>query len=244
MNIDYPELKRNQRGITLEVINTKRGAPLLIGVTIIIVITLLFAASSGCATKEPQNISTTNIISQTASAEKESSAKLASESAMEDVSGENLPATEEVSAEKETQTEIPKAKTDIEIVHPVKETHWKENIGGIAKNIPDGYELWIIVYSPEKQQYYPYSSVTPEINQWVIKPVIIGFKSDDYKVFDIIAVLADKNAQNVFNNYLDKAAESEENIYSQGLYLIPESAKEYDRVTLTRMSSWNDNTID
>ncbi|HII79795.1 MULTISPECIES: hypothetical protein [unclassified Methanosarcina] len=46
--------------------------------------------------------------------------------------------------------------------------------------------------------------------------------------------MADKKAQDRFNNYLVTNEEKETNIYSQGIYQIPDSAKEYSRVTLTR----------
>jgi hypothetical protein len=43
--------------------------------------------------------------------------------------------------------------------------------------------------------------------------------------------LADKNAQNRFNDNLNA---TEEDVYSQGMYRIPDDVVEYDRITLTR----------
>lgn len=234
MNIISPEFLTTKNKCRIK-------TPLLISTTIIIVTILLLVTISGCATKEPTIINqNNNTISQAASGEI-SAEKVAS---AEETPTENISSEEAASAEEEAQTRVARTKPDIEIIHPVEETNWQENIGGIAKNIPDGYELWILVYSQEKEQYYPYTKVVPEDDQWVIKPLIIGFKSDYHKRFDIIAVLADIEAQKIFNNYLDEAAENEENIYSQGRYLIPDGAKEYDRITLTRRGNLYDNTVD
>jgi len=206
--------------------------PLIFSATIIIITVLLLVSSSGCATKEPTIINQNNVSQTTL---KESSAE-------NETSVEEPASTEEASTEEANAT-ITTKKPDIEIIHPARETNWQENIGGIAKNIPDGYQLWILVYSQEKNQYYPYSNVVPQNDQWVIKSLTIGFKDDYHKNFDIIAVLADKKAQSIFNDYLNTAKENEENIYSQGLYLIPEGAKEYDRITLSRVGYLHDNTV-
>lgn len=221
---------------------------LIIGVTIIIVTVLLFVTSSGCATKEPTvtvNAPSTTNVTQTTSegtpVNKETVAEEASPA--KQTSTENLTLAEEATqAEKETPAITPKTKPEIKIIHPVEETNWQENIGGIAKNIPDEYELWILVYSQEKQEFYPYAKVVPQNDEWVIKPLTIGFKDDYNKKFDIIAVLADKEAQSIFNNYLNTSQENGENIYSQGQYLIPDGAKEYDRITLTRVGMFSDST--
>lgn len=244
--IKITRINRGLRGITINN-KFKKKTPLLISAAIIIVTILLLVTSSGCATKEPtiiNKIDNNNEASQIAS-EKTSSEPITSKETATEPSTEKVSLAEKTtSSDQETQTITPKTKPDIEIIHPVERTNWQENIGGIAKNIPDGYELWILVYSHEKEQYYPYTKVVPEYNQWVIKPLIIGFKGDYVKSFDIIAVLADTAAQEEFNNYLNKAEENEENIYSQGLYLIPDGAKEYSRVTLERRNMFEDSTVD
>lgn len=84
----------------------------------------------------------------------------------------------------------------------------------------------------KKEQYYPYAKATPKNDQWV-ESINIGFGNDYHKKFDIIVVLADKSAQDIFKDYVNTVNQKEENPYSQGLYLLPESAKEYDRIYLT-----------
>lgn len=239
-------INKNQRGtVTIKAISNKRKIPLLTDIAIIMVVTLLLITSSGCTTKDPTTIINNNATQ--ISVEKASNSPTASEQTATEASGEKVTLSGELSgetrsAEEETQTITRTTKPDIEIIHPVTRTNWLENIGGTAKNIPDGYELWILVYSQEKQQYYPYTKVVPKYDEWVI-PVTIGFKDDEDKEFDIVAVLADKKAQDRFNDYLVTVEENEANIYSQGIYLIPDGAKEYSRVTLTRRWSYDDNTI-
>lgn len=230
------KMNRDQ-GITINTNKNNKKFPLLTDSVVIVVITLLLITSSGCATKEPTTVINNNATQ--ISVEKSSNSPIASEQIAAELSEETtLTKEKEISAEEETRA----TKPEIEIIHPVEETHWQENIGGIAKNIPDGYEFWILVYSQEKQQYYPYAKVVPQYDEWVI-PVNIGFKDDSWKEFDIVAVLADKNAQDRFNNYLDTMEENDMNIYSQGIYLIPDGAKEYSRISLTRISQYNDNTL-
>ena len=231
--VKITKINRDQTG---KAIKCKKKTPLFIGVTIIIVVILLFVTSSGCTTKGQTTINNINNVSQTASEK-----TTATETSAEKVTSaeEIISAEETTTAEKETQAITPTTTTkpDIEIIHPVEKTSWKENIGGIAKNIPDNYELWILVYSHQKEQYYPYAKIVPQYDEWAI-PVTIGFEDDYWNQFDIVAVLADKKAQDRFNTYLNTITENEENIYSQGIYLIPDGAKEYSRITLTRKGSF------
>lgn len=234
--------RTRDRDIAINANKNEKQFPLLTDSVIIIVVTLLLITSSGCTTKEPTTVINNNATQ--ISVEKSSNSPIASEQIAAESSSEEITLTKEkeISAEETSVEETRATKPEIEIIHPVEETHWQENIGGIARNIPDGYQLWVLVYSQEKEQYYPYAKVVPQYGEWVI-PVTIGFKSDSYKKFDILAVLADKDAQDRFNAYLDTVEENDENIYSQGIYLIPDGAKEYSRITLTRRSQYNDNTV-
>ena len=128
----------------------------------------------------------------------------------------------------------------IKIINPEnKQTvSWPEEIGGTAKNIPDNQKVWILAYSKEKRQYYPLAEVEPKDGEW-ITTVNIGLKKDYNEKYDIIAVLADKKAQDKFNSHLsnittEENEEDEENIQSQIMYDIQEGTKEYDRITVTR----------
>lgn len=124
------------------------------------------------------------------------------------------------------------AKPEIEIIQPTEDkVDWKVDVGGTADNIPGGNELWVLVYSDDKKQYYPITKAEIKNGEWTVNQVPIGPKDDGGKEFDIIAMLADKNAQNILDNHLN---ETGEDIYSKGMYRIPDGVKEYDRITLKR----------
>lgn len=123
-------------------------------------------------------------------------------------------------------------KPDIEIIQPTeKKIDWKVDVGGTAENIQDGYELWVLVYSDVKKQYYPVAKAEIKNCEWTVNEVPIGLEDDDGEDFDIIAVLADKNAQNIFHDYLNA---TEEEIYSNGKYQIPDGVEKHDKITVTR----------
>lgn len=129
-----------------------------------------------------------------------------------------------------------KEKTKIEIIQPTeKKIDWKVDVGGTADNIPGGSELWVLVYSDDRKQYYPITKAEIKNGEWTVDQIPIGPEDDEGKEFDVIAVLADKNAQDRFDDHLN---ETEEDIYSKGIYRIPDGVEEYDRITLKRDSDW------
>jgi hypothetical protein len=106
-----------------------------------------------------------------------------------------------------------------------------ENITGTAENIPDGYELWILVYPHEANKYYPQSQQANIQNgNWSI-PVYIGVKDNVGDKFDIVAVLADKEARAEFTSYMIKCERIDN---WPGMDKIPAGAKEYDRIIVVR----------
>lgn len=120
-------------------------------------------------------------------------------------------------------------KPDIKIIQPTeKEIEWNVDVGGTAENIPGGYELWVLVYSEETKQYYPITKAVIKHDQWKVTQVPVGTEDDDKKEFDIIAVLADKEGQDIFNDYLNATGDTEV------MYIIPDGVKEYDKITVTR----------
>lgn len=174
--MEVTKINRDKNGKTIKAIKRKKKNPLSIGLTVIIVIILLFVTSSGCMDEDTE--------------------------------------------------------PEIEIIHPEETVEWQEKIGGTAKNMPDGYELWILAYSKEKQEYYPITEAATKYDEWTTQ-VPIGLENDDGKKYDIIAVLADKKAQDRFNAHISSIKENED-AYSQCIYVIPDGAKEYDRITVTR----------
>jgi hypothetical protein len=123
---------------------------------------------------------------------------------------------------------------EIEIISPSNNAavQMNETVVGTAKNIPEGYEIWILVYPYTVNQYYPQSSkVIIQNDGWSV-PVGIGDNNNSGTTFDIVAVLANQTAQEKFNNYISR---SEASRSWSWIEQIPDGAKEYSRITVTRM---------
>jgi hypothetical protein len=110
--------------------------------------------------------------------------------------------------------------------------HIEENMNGTAKNIPEGDEIWIFVHPHTVNKYYPQrSSAVIQNGEWSLS-VGIGSENDAGTEFDIIAVLADAKAQEEINAYFETCEKTGE---WPGMDKIPDNAKEYDRITVTRL---------
>jgi len=105
-------------------------------------------------------------------------------------------------------------------------------VRGTAQGIPEDKELWIVVYCTSIGQYYPQDgSVEPnDIGEWEFR-TYIGQENNSGLDFEIKVVLADSLAQDIFNNYI---AESETKEEWEGINNIPEGAKTYAYVQVTR----------
>lgn len=92
---------------------------------------------------------------------------------------------------------------EINITYPLDSTdvQMKETVKGTATNIPEGRQIWIVTRWYDN--YYPQNYVDIQSDgSWEL-PVQIGEGDSHGSTYDIMAVLADKNAQNDFNNYLN-----------------------------------------
>jgi len=97
----------------------------------------------------------------------------------------------------------------------------EEQITGIAKNIPEGSEVWVVIRIGKI--YYPQSDFTIDKDgSWVCN-ARFGGVNDDGKDFEIIVLFADRDANNEFMNKGEFTS-------------LPTGAKEYDRITVTRAS--------
>jgi len=121
-------------------------------------------------------------------------------------------------------------KTKVEIDFDGK-AYIDENIKGTATNIPDGYQLWILVYPKTAQKYYPqHDSIEIQDGKWSI-PIRIGNENNVGEKFDIVAVLADQNANEKFElykGYCDTGS-------CPGMADIPEGAEICDSIEITRI---------
>lgn len=126
--------------------------------------------------------------------------------------------------------------TEIKITYPSNADPVKmdEKVNGTTENIPDGFYVWILGYSDkgDMPRYYPRpdSVNIPQNGEWSI-PIQIGTVDDSGRNFDIIAVLADTQANERFQKYI---TDCKRNNNWPGIEEIPEGATTYDRITVTR----------
>ena len=126
---------------------------------------------------------------------------------------------------------------EIKITYPLNEStvNQYENINGTSANIPDGYQIWILGYSSNEDRYYPNpeSGSIPRNGKWSI-PIEIGSDGSTGAKYDIIAMLADTEANAKFEKYV---ADCKQNNNWPGTEKenIPVGSVEYDRINVTRI---------
>lgn len=108
----------------------------------------------------------------------------------------------------------------------------REIVRGTSQDILKEQAIWIVIYPHEVSRYYPqdYPADVQANGDWS-SSVFIGIEIDVGKKFDIIAVLADKKAQDAFNDYLEECKEKRS---WPGLESLHEDAVIYDRITVIR----------
>ena len=125
-------------------------------------------------------------------------------------------------------------KPSIQITYPEDraEVLIDEMIKGTSDNLPDDYQIWLVLYSHPVSRYYPQDNpVEMEMTGNWSSRCHIGIQEDKAIMFDIIAVLADKNLQSEFLAY---HSQSEKDNIWQGFEKLPENAKIYHRITVIR----------
>jgi len=129
----------------------------------------------------------------------------------------------------------PEATTEVKISYPHdgSSVEMLEIIRGTSRRIPEGQVVWVVVFPHVTGCYYPqdYPADVQENGDWSSR-AHIGVQGDVGLRFDIIVVVADKEAQNAFNAYL---MEGRDKKTWPGLEGLPDGAVIYDRVTVTRM---------
>lgn len=111
--------------------------------------------------------------------------------------------TQESETEPTPTPTVASTQAEINITYPPdsSKVQMGETIKGTAANIPEGQQLWIVTRWYDN--YYPQNYVDIQSDgSWEL-PVQIGEGDSHGDYYDIMAVLADKNAQNEFNNYLN-----------------------------------------
>lgn len=107
-------------------------------------------------------------------------------------------------------------------------------VEGIVNDF-DGDEdrLWIVVFSPEVNRYYPQSSnvILDSPDHWY-SHAIVGLEGDSGKEFEIILIFADSEAHNELIQYIEWCIA---NGSQPGLVMLPEGAVVFDSITVIRM---------
>lgn len=132
-----------------------------------------------------------------------------------------------------TQT-VGSSNPEIVITYPSTDSkvHQYETIEGTSQNIPDGYQIWVLGYS-DSGRYYPRpeSKGIQENGKWDIE-MDIGTESDSGVSYDIIVMLADAEANEIFDKYATTYTQSGEwPIVTEK----PDGAIEYDKIRVTRI---------
>jgi hypothetical protein len=108
-----------------------------------------------------------------------------------------------------------------------------EVVRGTSQNIPNDKSIWVLVFIPQLDRYYPMQNppLIQSNGDWSCLTTIGG--SNDNGVFGIVAVLADKTAQDAFDSYNKNSAEN--SIYPGILTQdLPPGLTVYQRVNVTR----------
>jgi hypothetical protein len=140
----------------------------------------------------------------------------------------NLPLTHE-DQNQPTQT------VQVKIDKPVAESKvsYAERIKGRSQLLPTDKKIWIVIFPLAANSYYPqdrYVDIQPD-GQWS-SVAYIGIKDANIgESFDVIAVLVNSDAQEVFEKY---SRESKAKQKWLGLENLPEGAQVYDRITVVR----------
>jgi PKD repeat protein len=122
-------------------------------------------------------------------------------------------------------------KPQIKITYPSKTAHIVETIKGTAKNIPEGQTVWIVIYPHTAHKYYPINKPDIQNGKWSL-PAQFGEAKDTGTKFDTIAVLANKQANEVLSTYLDTCIKNQQ---WPGILKLPNGVKTFGKVTVKRV---------
>jgi hypothetical protein len=126
------------------------------------------------------------------------------------------------------------AQATVKITSPLNngEAGPTQQMTGTAPSISSGQTLWIFVYVPSVQRWYPQTPpVTVENDgSWTYRPGI-GTSADNGKIFLLQAVIADSNATTAVNDYLNSGPRTG----WPGMRALPAGASIADQVSVTRV---------
>jgi len=105
-------------------------------------------------------------------------------------------------------------------------------VKGTSKNIPNDQKIWLVVYSHPVKRFYPQDNAADmQVNGNWSSRCYVGIDKDVGKRFDLIVILAGKDVQRLFSEYLKEAKAKEAWL---GLEAVPDYAEVHQRITVFR----------
>lgn len=105
-------------------------------------------------------------------------------------------------------------------------------IKGTSQMLPDESVIWAVVFLPATGRYYPqnYPADVQANGNWAAV-INVGQEGESGLQADILAVVADASAQDIFNTYLTDARDKKD---FPGLERLPDGALIYHRISVVR----------
>ncbi len=126
--------------------------------------------------------------------------------------------------------------TFVKITYPVdaSDVVSSEMVKGVAQNIPNDKQIWVIVYVPASNRYYPmeHSVAFLSGDEWQCQ-TFIGITNNTGERFDIFAVLADQSAQEQINYYYQNTINPSLGYYP-GITSLPTGSTIMDTIRVIR----------
>jgi len=95
-------------------------------------------------------------------------------------------------------------------------------VEGVFRDLPADRKIWLVVSPSGMGRYYPQNpAIIQSDNSWLAQ-VTVGGERDPVKEFFIYAVIADRDAQEMFNNYVKRAKDEND---SPGIPDLPAGAQ-------------------
>jgi|GEM_PF-2703934 len=126
------------------------------------------------------------------------------------------------------------APASLSITSPANNTQvgYNPTVTGKVGQIAKGQKLWVVVYAHQTNRYYPQSGcLTPQSNaNWSCKAYLGTQSTSKGQKFDILAVLADQDANSAFVQYQSYSQQAKTNT---GLTQLPSGIVAQNQVTVT-----------
>jgi hypothetical protein len=124
----------------------------------------------------------------------------------------------------------------LKITYPLEDykVEIEQTVRGTSQNIPEDQKIWIVVFVHGDNFYPQHYPINVQANGDWISTAITCTEVSAGEEFDILVVLANKEAQDILNAYIEQCKNEKK---WPGLERLPEGAKIFDRVIVTKMGA-------